>query len=43
MFIRRGLAYRKMEATAFTWTSYGRNRVLLIRRGVAYRKTEETD
>ena len=35
--------YRKTEETDFSWTSYGRNRVLLMGRGVAYRKTEETD
>ena len=35
--------YRKTEETDFSWTSYGRNGVLLIRRGVAYRKMEETD
>ena len=35
--------YHKMEETDFSWTSYGRNGVLMIRRGVAYRKMDETD
>ena len=35
-----GIANREMD---FSWTSYGRNMVLLIGRGVAYRKMDETD
>ena len=36
--LKQGLAYRRMEETAFCSTSHIRSGVLLIGRGVAYRK-----
>ena len=40
---KQGLAYRRMEETAFCSTGHGRNSILFIERGLAYRKMEETD
>ena len=40
---KRGLAYRRKEATALYSTSHVRNGILFIGRGMAYRKMEETD
>jgi len=40
---KQGLAYHRMEETAFCSTVYGRNGVQFIGKGLAYRKAEETN